>query len=126
VPPTAATSKLSHLTQSRAIGGLLLSQILTLFTTPVVYIYFARFAAWVRPKHEEARHRAPTVFPAVCAFLGATSSKADGGADDRIMVLMGLALDDPESMRRVAAFAQALQEFGWTDGRNVRFDYRRA
>jgi putative ABC transport system substrate-binding protein len=27
-------------------------------------------------------------------------------------------------MRRVAAFAQALQELGWTDGRNVRFDYR--
>src|SRR5207344_978316 len=33
------------------VGGLLLSQFLTLFTTPVVYIYLARFAAWVRPKH---------------------------------------------------------------------------
>jgi hydrophobe/amphiphile efflux-1 (HAE1) family protein len=30
------------------VGGLLLSQFLTLFTTPVVYIYLSRFAGWVR------------------------------------------------------------------------------
>jgi multidrug efflux pump len=35
------------------VGGLLLSQFLTLFTTPVVYIYLARFAAWVRPKQRK-------------------------------------------------------------------------
>ena len=29
------------------IGGLLLSQVLTLFTTPVIYLYFGRLAAWV-------------------------------------------------------------------------------
>ena len=29
------------------IGGLLMSQVLTLFTTPVVYLYFARAGAWV-------------------------------------------------------------------------------
>jgi multidrug efflux pump len=29
------------------IGGLLISQVLTLFTTPVVYLYFGRAAAWV-------------------------------------------------------------------------------
>jgi putative tryptophan/tyrosine transport system substrate-binding protein len=38
----------------------------------------------------------------------------------RIGVLMNLAADDPESMARVTAFAQGLQELGWTDGRNVR------
>ncbi len=42
----------------------------------------------------------------------------------RIGVLMNLAADDPESLRRVTAFAQGLQEFGWTDGRNVQIDYR--
>ncbi len=31
------------------VGGLLLSQFLTLFTTPVVYIYLAKFGAWLRP-----------------------------------------------------------------------------
>jgi multidrug efflux pump len=33
------------------IGGLLVSQVLTLFTTPVIYLYFGRAAAWVaRPR----------------------------------------------------------------------------
>ncbi len=42
----------------------------------------------------------------------------------RIGVLMPLAADDPESRARIAAFQQALGEFGWTEGHNVRFDYR--
>ena len=42
----------------------------------------------------------------------------------RIGVLVNLAADDPESQRRVTAFAQGLQELGWTDGRNVRIDIR--
>jgi putative ABC transport system substrate-binding protein len=37
---------------------------------------------------------------------------------------MNLAADDPETVRRMAAFKQALQELGWTDGRNVQFDFR--
>jgi ABC-type uncharacterized transport system substrate-binding protein len=42
----------------------------------------------------------------------------------RIGVLMPLRADDPEAPARVTAFAQGLQQFGWTDGRNVRIDYR--
>ena len=42
----------------------------------------------------------------------------------RIGVLMALAADDPESSRRLTAFAQGLQELGWTEGRNVRVDVR--
>ena len=42
----------------------------------------------------------------------------------RIGVLMNLRSDDPEGMARLAAFLQALQELGWTAGRNVRIDYR--
>src|SRR5262249_57466920 len=42
----------------------------------------------------------------------------------RIGVLMGLAVGDPEGQARVVAFEQALQQFGWTVGRNVRIDYR--
>jgi putative ABC transport system substrate-binding protein len=42
----------------------------------------------------------------------------------RIGVLMSLAADDPESMARITPFLQALRELGWTDGRNVRIDYR--
>jgi putative tryptophan/tyrosine transport system substrate-binding protein len=42
----------------------------------------------------------------------------------RIGVLMNLAADDPEAQARLTAFAQGLQQLGWTDGRNVRIDYR--
>jgi len=47
---TGAGSELRRPLGIAIVGGLLLSQFLTLFTTPVVYIYLARFAAWVRPK----------------------------------------------------------------------------
>jgi putative ABC transport system substrate-binding protein len=36
----------------------------------------------------------------------------------------GLAPDDPEGLARITAFVQGLQQLGWTDGRNVRIDYR--
>jgi putative ABC transport system substrate-binding protein len=42
----------------------------------------------------------------------------------RIGVLSNLASDDQEDQIRNAAFLQALQELGWTVGRNVRIDYR--
>jgi len=42
----------------------------------------------------------------------------------RIGVFMTLAADDPEVAPRITAFAQGLQELGWTDGRNMRIDYR--
>jgi len=42
----------------------------------------------------------------------------------RIGVLMNLAAGDPEGEARMAAFRRALQQLGWTDGRNVRIDYR--
>jgi putative tryptophan/tyrosine transport system substrate-binding protein len=42
----------------------------------------------------------------------------------RIGVLMNQAADDPAGQARLIAFVQALQQFGWTDGRNVRIDTR--
>ena len=42
----------------------------------------------------------------------------------RIGVLMSQAADDPEALSRVSAFAQGLQERGWTVGSNLRIDYR--
>jgi putative ABC transport system substrate-binding protein len=42
----------------------------------------------------------------------------------RIGVLMNVAADDPESPGRIAAFAQGLQELGWTIGRDVQVNYR--
>src|SRR5258707_1352131 len=43
----------------------------------------------------------------------------------RIGVLQGGGgADDPDGQVRIAAFLQALQQLGWTDGRNVKIDYR--
>jgi putative ABC transport system substrate-binding protein len=42
----------------------------------------------------------------------------------RIGVLMAMKADDPESQARLAAFAQGLQQSGWTIGQNVSVDYR--
>src|SRR5262245_14932230 len=37
---------------------------------------------------------------------------------------MNLSADDAEGQIRVAAFLQQLQQLGWTDGRNMRIDFR--
>ena len=42
----------------------------------------------------------------------------------RIGVLNPFAESDPEVQANIAAFRQALQKLGWTDGRNVRIDFR--
>ena len=42
----------------------------------------------------------------------------------RVGVLMNLAVGDPEGEARIAAFVQALQRLGWSEGRNLRIDYR--
>ena len=43
----------------------------------------------------------------------------------RIGVLLGGAgADDPDMQANIAAFLQVLQQLGWTDGRNVKIEYR--
>jgi len=53
-----------------------------------------------------------------------TSSAQQPERMRRIGVLMNLAADDPEGQARLTAFLQRLQQLGWTDGRNLRIDYR--
>src|SRR6516162_11929981 len=42
----------------------------------------------------------------------------------RIGVLMNRAADDPQGQASLKAFQQALQQLGWSDGRNVQIDVR--
>jgi putative tryptophan/tyrosine transport system substrate-binding protein len=42
----------------------------------------------------------------------------------RIGVIMGFAEDDAVWQAYLATFRQRLQDFGWSEGRNIRFDYR--
>ena len=67
------------------------------------------------------------------SFLAALSGAAamplvaqaqQDGRMRRIGVLVNLAADDAEAQPRLAAFAQGLQELGWSIGRNVQIDYR--
>jgi putative ABC transport system substrate-binding protein len=51
--------------------------------------------------------------------LGQTSDKSR-----RIGVLMAYAATDAEATTRVTAFVRELQRLGWTDGQNLRVEYR--
>jgi putative ABC transport system substrate-binding protein len=42
----------------------------------------------------------------------------------RIGVLMNLASGDPEAQARIGAFLRAMKQLGWTDGDNMRIEYR--
>jgi putative ABC transport system substrate-binding protein len=42
----------------------------------------------------------------------------------RVGILMNTAEGDPAGQARLAALRQGLQDIGWTEGRNVRFEYR--
>ena len=61
---------------------------------------------------------------AAVAWPVTASAQQPGERMRRIGVLMALAADDPEGQARLTAFAQGLQELGWSVGRNVRIDYR--
>src|SRR6185437_9810418 len=45
------------------VGGLLLSQALTLFTTPVVYLYLDRFSLWLRGRGDSGNLPVPRKEP---------------------------------------------------------------
>jgi putative tryptophan/tyrosine transport system substrate-binding protein len=54
--------------------------------------------------------------------FAALAQKSDGVR--RVSVIMGFAENDGVWQTYLATFRQALQDLGWTDGRNIRFDYR--
>jgi putative ABC transport system substrate-binding protein len=51
-------------------------------------------------------------------------ARAQGERMRRIGVLLPLSAGDPDARAQTEAFLQALAQLGWTDGRNVRIDYR--
>jgi len=69
------------------------------------------------------RREVITLLGGAAAWPLAARGQQPGGRR-RIGVLMNLAADDPDAPARVAAFAQGLQELGWSMGRNVQIDYR--
>jgi multidrug efflux pump subunit AcrB len=46
------------------VGGLLISQVLTLYTTPVIYLYMERFGRWITARRRPGKtHGAPEGVP---------------------------------------------------------------
>jgi len=52
------------------------------------------------------------------------AARAQQGERMRRVGVLSAGADDPDMQVRTAAFLQELQHLGWTDGRNIRFDYR--
>jgi hypothetical protein len=49
------------------VGALALSQLLTLFTTPVIYLYLDRLQNWISPRKPHAQLQPELPFPAAAA-----------------------------------------------------------
>src|SRR5437588_2383930 len=65
-----------------------------------------------------------TLLAGAAAAWPLTARAEKNGGVKRVGVIMGFAEDDEVWQAYLASFRQGLQEFGWTDGRNIRFDYR--
>jgi putative ABC transport system substrate-binding protein len=70
------------------------------------------------------RRKFITLLGGAAATWPLTARAQQGERIRRVGVLMNLTADDPEAQARLAAFAQGLQQAGWTIGQNLRVEYR--
>ena len=77
----------------------------------------ARRKAWMRRRAFIAALGGAAAWPIV-------ARAQQPGRMRRIGVLMGGAENDPNGQAATVAFRQGLQKKGWTDGQNIRIDYR--
>jgi HAE1 family hydrophobic/amphiphilic exporter-1/multidrug efflux pump len=66
---TGAGSELRRPLGFAMVGGLMVSQVLTLYTTPVIYLYLERLQRWLSPSHSRT-------MPTLADKMG-TASAAD-------------------------------------------------
>jgi putative tryptophan/tyrosine transport system substrate-binding protein len=58
------------------------------------------------------------------ATLPLAASAQQVGPMKHVGLLVGLAQGQPETKARIAAFLEGLEKLGWSEGRNIRIDYR--
>jgi putative tryptophan/tyrosine transport system substrate-binding protein len=108
-----------------ALSGLTVNQITDLPATIMTCNAFLKLGQHMRLNYLQRREFVALLGGAAATFtLRPDALSAQQREPHRIGVLMGLSADDPESQARLAAFAQGLQQLGWTVGQNLRIDYR--
>ena len=65
-----------------------------------------------------------TLLGGAAAVLPLAARAQQPGQVRRVGMLIGYTENDLETQARLAAFRQGLEHLGWTEGRNVRIDYR--
>jgi len=65
-----------------------------------------------------------TLLGGAAAAWPLTARAQQPGRVRRIGMLIGRVADDPDAKNELAAFLRALQDLGWTEGRNLTIDYR--
>ena len=73
---TGAGSELRRPLGIAIVGGLLVSQWLTLYTTPVIYLYLDRFAHWLSGKRRRPTGEVPATVPAKDHVPGEAGARA--------------------------------------------------
>ena len=74
--------------------------------------------------HRMKRREFITLFGGAAAAWPLAARAQQSERMRRIGVLGGFAENDPEIKARLAGFRQGLERLGWSEGRNVRIDYR--
>src|SRR5215467_3860544 len=79
-----------------------------------------------RPSSGEAMRRRQfiTLLGGAAAAFPFAARAQQPGRTRRIGILSATTAEDQDNKARYTAFEQRLQELGWTDGHNVRIDYR--
>jgi ABC-type uncharacterized transport system substrate-binding protein len=74
--------------------------------------------------HQWKRREFITLLGGVAASWPLVASAQESDAVRRLGVLLSASETDPEGQARVAALRKGLQELGWSEGRNLKVDYR--
>jgi len=69
-------AELRHPLGIAIVGGLVVSQMLTLYTTPVIYLYLDRFAHWMGGKRRRPTGEIPAAVPAAAELPPHSGTRA--------------------------------------------------
>ena len=86
------------------------------------YTYSAILDPWCEPHDAPRVHHADRRFSSGVAVRGARTARRPDAR--RLGVLMALAENDAEGKKYIASFVQGLHDLGWTEGGNIRTEYR--